>query len=113
MNFLLVWNLERQVRRMNDDLVSRKDIVTIIENMMFESGKNLSKVYLLQDAKEGICRLNTAFDKKKVIEELRQEAMHQLGVPEKEFNSDEGEYSFYRSISFSQAKRIVEKGGIE
>ena len=55
----------------------------------------------------------TAFDKEKVIEELRQEAMYELGIPEKKFNSDEGEYSSYCSISFSQAKRIVEKGGIE
>ena len=44
---------------MSDDLISRKDVITIIENMIFEVGKDLSKSYLLQDAKERIRRLNT------------------------------------------------------
>ena len=70
----------------------------------FESGNRMLDM---------IKRSSTAFDKEKVIEELRQEAMYELGMPEKKFNSDEGEYSSYCSISFSQAKRIVEKGGIE
>ena len=70
----------------------------------FESGNRMLDM---------IKRSSTAFDREKVIEELRQEAMYELGIPEKKFNSDEGEYSSYCSISFSQAKRIVEKGGIE
>ena len=61
---------------MSDDLISRKDVITIIENMIFEVGKDLSKSYLLQDAKERIRRLNTAFDKEKVIEELKEMATH-------------------------------------
>lgn len=65
------------------------------------------------ELEDTIAQQPTAFDKEKVIEELRQEAMYELGIPEKKFNSDEGEYSSYCSISFSQAKRIVEKGGIE
>lgn len=55
----------------------------------------------------------TAFDKEKVLDELRQEAMYELGVPEEEFDLDEGEYSAYCSIPFSQAKKIIEKGGME
>lgn len=55
----------------------------------------------------------TAFDKEKVIEELREEAISELGITGSEFNADEGEYSAYCSITFSNAKEIVEKGGIE
>lgn len=55
----------------------------------------------------------TTFNKENVIEELRQEVIYGLGIPEEKFYTDEGEYSSYCSISFSQAKRIIEKGGIE
>lgn len=43
----------------SNDLISREEVIVILENMIFESGKNLSKVYLLMDAKERIERLNT------------------------------------------------------
>ena len=33
-----------------DDLISRKAVIDILENMIFEVGKDLSKSYLLQDA---------------------------------------------------------------
>ena len=68
---------------------------------------------LIDMVMDDIDEMPTAFDKEKVIEELRQEAMYELGIPEKKFNSDKEEYSCYCAISFSQAKRIVEKGGIE
>lgn len=84
---------------MSDDLISRKDVITIIENMIFEVGKDLSKSYLLQDAKERIRRLNTAFDKEKVIEELRNPDNYTI-VAGKHFTTVD------RSVD------IVEKGGI-
>ena len=56
---------------MSDDLISREEVIDILENMMFEAGKDLSKSYLLQDARERIIGLNTAFDKEKVIESIR------------------------------------------
>ena len=75
---------------MSDDLISRKDVITIIENMIFEVGKDLSKSYLLQDAKERIRRLNTAFDKEKVIEELKEMATHSASCKNQcEFGSTE------------------------
>ena len=55
---------------MRDDLISRKEAIDILENMIFEVGKDLSKSHLLQDARKRIIGLNTAFDKEKVIEEL-------------------------------------------
>ena len=79
-----------------DDLISRKDVITIIENMMFEVGKDLSKSYLLQDARERIIRLNTAFDKAKVIEEI-------LNVS----------HGYYNMETENEIVEIVEKGGIE
>ena len=43
---------------MSDDLISRKAVIDILENMIFEVGKDLSKSYLLQDARERIIRLS-------------------------------------------------------
>lgn len=101
---------------MSDDLISRKAAVELViaEYDRFQAnGGSHSGRYELDKAIKMLQNMPTAFDKEKVIEELRQEAMYELGIPEKKFNSDEGEYSSYCSISFSQAKRIVEKGGIE
>lgn len=97
---------------MSDDLISRKAVLEILYDI---SNRNYGSLFGhgINKACDVIEHAETAFDKEKVIEELRQEAMYQLGIPEKKFNSDEGEYSSYCSISFSQAKRIVEKGGIE
>ena len=81
---------------MSDDLISRKEAIDILENMIFEVGKNLSKSYLLQDARERIIRLNATFDKEKVIEELENYLFEKYCV--------EGD----ENIS-----EIVEKGGIE
>ena len=81
---------------MSDDLISRKEAIDILENMIFEVGKDLSKSYLLQDARERIIRLNTAFDKEKVIEEIR-------NVP----------YGYYNVEVENEIVEIVEKGGIE
>ena len=80
---------------MRDDLISRKEAIITIENMIFESGRNLSKVYLLQDVKERIGQLNTTFDKEKVIEELEDYLFEKYCV--------EGD---------EKIAKIVEKGGI-
>ena len=93
---------------MSDDLISRRDAIVIIENMIFGVGKDLSKSYLLQDAKERIGRLNIAFDKEKVIEELMKYSddpctLHECGV--------RSEYC--SACMAKKAIEIVEKGGIE
>lgn len=88
---------------MSDDLISRKEAIDILENMIFEVGKDLSKSYLLQDARERIIGLNTSFDKKKVIEELKGEI--ELCVTHPLFP---GKY-----IKKNRAIEIIEKGGIE
>ena len=101
---------------MNDDLISRKEAVELViaEYDRFQAaGGSHSGRYELDKVIKMLQNIPTVFDKEKVIEELQQEALHELGISEKEFNLDEGEYSSYCSISFSQAKRIVEKGGLD
>mgnify|MGYP001622991059 CR=1 FL=1 len=87
---------------MSDDLISRKEAIDILENMIFEVGKDLSKSYLLQDARERIIRLNAAFDKEKVIEELKQ-------ISEALYMAE----NFNGAACINKAIEIVEKGGIE
>lgn len=100
---------------MSDDLISRKAVIYILENMIFEVGKDLSKSYLLQDARERIIRLNTAFDKEKVIKELREEL--NLSDAEKERCARENPLQFDSAKGYANgianAIEIVEKGGIE
>ena len=99
---------------MSDDLISRKDVIAIIENMIFEVGKDLSKSYLLQDAKERIRRLNTAFDKEKVIEELKEMATHSASCKNQcEFGSTEYFDYMGAEVAYKTTIEIVEKGGIE
>lgn len=57
--------------RMSNDLISRKEVIDILENMIFEVEKDLSKSYLLQDVRERIRRLSTVFDKAKVIDKIK------------------------------------------
>ena len=97
---------------MSDDLISRKAVLNILTEARVKDSILCSPAFV-EILTQRIKKIPTAFDKENVIEELRQEAMYELGIPEKKFNSDEGEYSSYCSISFSQAKRIIEKGGIE
>ena len=87
---------------MNDDLISRKNVIDILENMIFDVGKDLSKSYLLQDAIERINRVKTALDKEKVIEEIQTErkSMEEKGL-------------FNLAIVYQIAETIIEKGGVE
>ncbi|OUQ43038.1 hypothetical protein B5E64_15345 [Drancourtella sp. An12] len=84
----------------SNDLISREDVVTIIEAMIFESGKNLVKVYLLQDAKERIERIKPAYNKEGVIEELKRPDNYTI-MAGKHFTT------------VDRAVEIVEKGGLE
>ena len=91
---------------MSDDLISRKEAIDILENMIFEVGKDLSKSYLLQDARERIIRLNAAFDKEKVIEELQRHSHN--------YYPSIDHYCLSRkAVDLKDAIEIVEKGGGE
>lgn len=98
---------EGQVNRMSDDLISRKEAIDILENMIFEVGKDLSKSHLLQDARKRIIGLNTAFDKEKVIEELDKLTgedctLHECGIRSERC----------KPCIAKKAVEIVKKGGL-
>ena len=100
---------------MSDDLISRKDAIAIIENMIFESGRNLSKVYLLQKAKERIGRLASAFDKEKVIEELtdrKNDADNQAAKYDEAGDIVNMDLQDMAARCYANTIEIVEKGGI-
>ena len=97
---------------MSDDLISRRALLEAIDSSfvtpilkinMREEHKAVSKIW------EIIVNMPTAFNKEKVIEELRSEASrwHESGV---EFK-DEKEKGV--AAGFRLATHIVEKGGIE
>ena len=102
-----------------DKLISLQNVIEILENKRFETGKDLAKSYLLADVQEQIERLPADFDKEKVIDKL-------VELRQKEYNDNEevedltdGEeiYDAGRSQgrfeAYHKAIEIVEKGGIE
>lgn len=55
---------------MSDELISRKAVISTIENMISEVGVSLTES-LLKEARVRIEQLDTAFDKEKVINEIQ------------------------------------------
>lgn len=86
-----------------DKLISLQSVITMLENKRFEVEKDLSKAYLLADVQEQIEHLPAAFDKEKVIEELKGEI--ELCVTHPLYP---GKY-----IKKNRAIEIVKKGRIE
>lgn len=93
---------------MNDDLISRKALLKELREILNEP-HNTMFLMGIGAAVTIIEHFETAFDKEKVIEELRSEAQrwHESGV---EFK-DENEKGV--SAGFRLATHIVEKGGIK
>lgn len=93
---------------MSDDLISRKALLKELREIMDEP-HNTMFLMGIGAAVSIVEHRETAFDKEKVIEELRSEAQrwHESGV---EFK-DENEKGV--SAGFRLATHIVEKGGIE
>ena len=99
------------MNRMSDDLISREEALQVLEDVFGEYRMSWGREHggFGAAAQEVIEELPTAFDKEKVIEELRSEASrwHESGV---EFK-DENEKGV--AAGFRLATHIVEKGGIE
>ena len=93
---------------MSNDLISRKAVIDILENMIFEVGKDLSKSYLLQDARERIIGLDTAFDKENVINEIQISAAGMVVNMNVSSSYAEGYIDAAKDII-----EIVKRGGIE
>lgn len=101
---------------MSDDLISRKAAYKAFSDYLNRNfiGELSSQTELsIGEIASVIKSIPAAFDKEKVIDEFRKEAISTLGITENEFYANEGEYSIYCSITFSDIKEIVEKGGIE
>lgn len=57
---------------MNNDLISRKDVINILEKEIFRYKKDLSKSYLLLGIKEQVEKIPVSLDQKEIIKEMRE-----------------------------------------
>lgn len=99
-----------------DKLISLQNVIEILENKRFEAGKDLAKSYLLADVQEQIERLPAAFDKEKVIEEIKswEKASHDAGIQSNYAGLDNKASGYYQeSLAYHRSVEIVKKGGIE
>ena len=102
---------------MSDDLISRKTIKSQIETIRdcwgtspFVSSSDM-KLYAetFNVVLQTISDCHTAFDKEKVIEELKRLETNAFGY----YNQYDDEQAFGESAAYRTAIEIVEKGGIE
>lgn len=96
---------------MSNDLIRREAAIDVIENMIFEVGKDLSKSYLLQDAREKIRRIKTASNNEKIIELLKRlKVTYFLAIAN---TGDEKLDCAYQHVAkaLDIAIGIIEKGG--
>ena len=94
---------------MSDDLISRK---ALLENLM-EEIPLAENVHIFKDI---IKNQPTAFDKEKIIEELKswEKASHDAGIQSTYAELDNKASGYYQeSRAYHRAIEIVEKGGIE
>lgn len=109
---------------MSDDLISRKTIKSQIETIRdcwgispFVSSSDM-KLYAkaFNVVLQTISDCHTAFDKEKVIEELKswEKASHDAGIQSTYAELDNKASGYYQeSRAYHRAIEIVEKGGIE
>lgn len=97
---------------MRDDLISRKEAIDILEDMIFEVGKDLSKSHLLQAARKRIIGLNTAFDKEKVVKKIKDESREER-LEDVSISGNVYGYNIERVINEEDVIEIIEKGGNE
>lgn len=92
---------------MSDDLISRKAFMEYLglEDTEENREENVGEIVTLED----FDKQATAFDKEKVIEELKRLEVNAFGY----YNQYDDEQAFGESAAFRSAIEIVEKGGIE
>lgn len=99
---------------MSDDLISRKAFMEYLglEDTEENREENVGEIVTLED----FDRQPTAFDKEKVIEELKswEKASHDAGIQSTYAELDNKASGYYQeSRAYHRAIEIVEKGGIE
>ena len=100
---------------MSNDLISRKAVIGTIENIISEVEVGLTECFL-KEARVRIEQLDTAFDKEKIIEELKswEKASHDAGIQSTYAELDNKASGYYQeSRAYHRAIEIVEKGGVE
>ena len=99
---------------MNDDLISRKDLLGTERLLMTDIVEN-NKVarYILEQVLYDIEHAPVAFDKGKVVEELDNCRKIMLSPTSKDCFGEECRESDCLACVFNKTMEIVEKGGIE
>ena len=93
---------------MSDDLISRKAVIESVDRHTRDDGTLDDDISIILE------EVKTAFDKEKVIEELKEIATHSASCKNQcEFGS--AEYFDYMGaeVAYKTTIEIVEKGGIE
>lgn len=90
---------------MNNDLISRSALVQSLRNNVL--------VDVTPKLEQAIAEQPAAYDVDKVLEQLEDCAIVELGITKQQFKMDRVEYSGYCALSLSEAKQIVKSGGIE
>ena len=106
---------EGQVNKMSDDLISRKALLK--QFIVSDSGRRIPEydcdnfpiTISIKDVKDIIRKAPTAFDKEKVIEEIRSGVM----AANDEYIETCDEYYHGMQEAHKNDWKIVEKGGIE
>ena len=103
--------------RMSDDLISRKTLLGTERLLMTDIVQNNPTAkYILEQVLFDIENAPTAFDKEKVIEELKswEKASHDAGIQSTYAELDNKASGYYQeSRAYHRAIEIVKKGGIE
>ena len=100
---------------MSDDLISRKAVLDILTEERIRNSILASPAFGEMLAQR-IKNIPTAFDKEKVIEELKswEKASHDAGIQSTYAELDNKASGYYQeSRAYHRAIEIVEKGGIE
>ena len=102
---------------MSNDLISRKALLGTERLLMTDIVQNNPTAkYILEQVLYDIEHGETAFDKEKVIEELKswEKASHDAGIQSTYAELDNKASGYYQeSRAYHRAIKIVEKGGIE
>ena len=95
---------------MSDDLISRKAVIAAVDRHTRED------CTLDDDISVILEEVETAFDKEKVIEEIKswEKASHDAGIQSNYAGLDNKASGYYQeSLAYHRSVEIVKKGGIE
>ncbi len=101
--------------KVSDDLISRSELLKNINNNYYDTKNDVTR-RMDYVTKAQICELidhqPTVYDVDKVLEQLENVSIEELGINRTQFKMDEGEYSSYCSLSLYDVKEIVKSGGV-